>query len=60
MNSSLLNKKELSEYMNCSIGKIDILMNKGLKYVKFGRNVRFRKEDIYEYLENKVRHNMIE
>ena len=46
--------------MNCSVGKIDILMNNGLKYVKFGRNVRFRKEDIYEYLENKVRYNMKE
>lgn len=43
----LLNKRELSEYLNCSVGTIDNLMKEGkLKYIKLGKMVRFDKEDI--------------
>ena len=43
----LLNKKELSEYLNCSMGTIDNLMKEGrINYIKIGKMVRFDKEDI--------------
>ena len=43
----LLNKKELSEYLNCSMGTIDNLMKGGrINYIKIGKMVRFDKEDI--------------
>ena len=43
----LLNKRELSEYLNCSMGTIDNLMKEGrIKYIKIGKMVRFDKMDI--------------
>jgi excisionase family DNA binding protein len=54
MNNKLLNKKELSEYMGVSIGKIDLIMSDGLKYIKMNRNVRFRIRDVDEYLNRKI------
>ena len=30
------------------------MMNDGLRYVKLGKNVRFRNEDINEYIEKNV------
>ena len=32
--------------------KVDIMMKDGLKYSKFGRNVRFSSNDIEEYMNN--------
>jgi len=52
--SKLLNKKEVGEFMNVSIGKVDLMMSDGLKYIKMNRNVRFRMKDIDEYLNNKM------
>lgn len=47
MEEVLLNKKELSEYLNCSMGTIDNLMKEGrIKYIKLGKMVRFDKTDI--------------
>ena len=54
VDNKLLNKKELSEFMNVSIGKVDLMMSDGLKYIKMNRNVRFRMEDINEYINQKV------
>jgi predicted DNA-binding transcriptional regulator AlpA len=54
MKDRLLNKKELSEFMNVSIGKVDLMMSDGLKYIKMNRNVRFRMEDVNEYIDKKV------
>ena len=48
-----LNKKELGEVLGVSMGKVESMMNSGLKYVKFGRNVRFDKVDIVKYLEER-------
>lgn len=43
----LLNKRELSEYLNCSMGTIDNLMKEGkINYIKLGKMVRFDKVDI--------------
>ena len=54
-NSRYINKKELCNYLGISIGKVDLLMNNDLKYVKFGRNVRFHLSDVNEYMnKNKV------
>jgi excisionase family DNA binding protein len=50
----LLNKRELSEYMGVSMGKVELMMSDGLKYIKMNRNVRFRMEDINEYLNQRV------
>lgn len=52
--SSVLNKAELCEYLKVSIGKVDIMMNDGLRYYKFGRNVRFKVEDVDDYLVQNV------
>ena len=50
----LLNKRELGEYIGVSIGKVELMMSDGLKYIKMNRNVRFRMEDINEYLNQRV------
>ena len=54
VDNKLLNKKELSEFMNVSVGKVDLMMSDGLKYIKMNRNVRFRMEDVNEYINQKV------
>lgn len=54
MENKLLNKKELSEYLGVSIGKIDLIMTDGLKYIKMKRNVRFRMQDVNEYISQKI------
>ena len=47
----LLNKRELSEYLNCSMGTIDNLMKEGkINYIKIGKMVRFDKNDIEKTL----------
>ena len=50
----VLNKHQLCEYLGVSIGKVDLMMNDGLRYYKFGRNVRFRVEDVNAYLKQNV------
>jgi excisionase family DNA binding protein len=38
----LRNKKELSEYLNCSIGSIDKMMKENkIRFIKIGKLVRF-------------------
>ncbi len=54
MDNSIFTKKELSNYMKCSIGMIDNLMKENLPYIKLGRNVKFKKEDIDDYLTSKT------
>ena len=52
--SKYINKRSCY-YLGISIGKVDLLMNNDLKYVKFGRNVRFDINDVNEYMNrNKV------
>lgn len=51
---NILTKKELSNYMKCSLGMIDNLMKEDLPYIKIGRNVKFKKEDIENYLTSKT------
>lgn len=50
----MLRKKDVAMLLDVSIGKVDLLMKEGLKYYKFGRNVRFKMNDIQTYLETKT------
>ena len=34
--------------LEVSLGKVDIMMNGGLNYIKLNRKVRFRLEDVYK------------
>ena len=54
MNGKLLRKKDVCEMLKVSNGKLDLMMRDGLKYVKLNRNVRFRIEDINDYLEKNI------
>lgn len=55
--SKYYSKNELCEVLGVSIGKVDLMMGDGLKYVKFGRNVRFRDIDVEEYMGNRLINN---
>jgi len=58
MSNSLLDKKEVCDLLNISIGKLDLLMkNKEIKYIKLNKMVRFRLDDIFEMIEGKVVEN---
>jgi len=50
--NDILTKKEVTQYLKCSLGMVDKLMN-DIPYYKIGRSVKFRKEDIVEYLNHK-------
>ena len=51
LQSKYLSKKGLCEYLGVSIGKVENLMYSGeMRYVKFGRNVRFDIKDVDEYM----------
>ena len=52
--SRYLNKREVCEELGVSIGKVELMMKDGLRYVKFGRNVRFNVNDIEKYMESNV------
>lgn len=52
--SKYYSKLELCEELGVSIGKVDLMMKDGLKYSKFGRNVRFRDSDVEEYMDRYV------
>ena len=51
MTNTFLNKKQLSNYLGISIGKIDKMMkNKNIEYFKFGKSVRFKIDDINNWV----------
>lgn len=54
MDNKLLRKRDVCEMLKVSNGKLDLMMRDGLKYVKLNRNVRFRIEDINDYLEKNI------
>lgn len=47
-----LSKNDVCDYVGVSIGKVEIMMKEGLRYTKFGRNVRFDVSDIDSYMQN--------
>ena len=42
--NDILTKKEVSQFLKCSIGMVDKLMSNNLPYYKIGRNVKFKKQ----------------
>ena len=51
MERTILNKKQLSNYLGMSIGKIDHLIKEDkIGYYKIGKNVRFNMNEINEWL----------
>ena len=51
MTQTFLNKKQLSNYLGSSIGKIDnLIKNKNIEYYKIGKSVRFKVEDINDWI----------
>ena len=56
MENKLLSKKEVTTYLDVSLGMVDKLMKEDLPYIKLGKSVRFRMTDIENYLNrNKVK-----
>jgi excisionase family DNA binding protein len=52
-NLKLIKKKELCELMGISIGKVDGLIKENkIRYLKIGKNVRFREDDIDSYFKS--------
>ena len=50
----LLNKNDLKEYLNISVGKIDLMMkNNEIDYFKIGKSVRFDKNSVDKFLNKK-------
>jgi excisionase family DNA binding protein len=47
---SLKNKKQAAQYLNVSGATLERLMNAGLPYVKLTGAVRFRLEDLNEFI----------
>ena len=59
MENKLLNKKELSNYLGLSVGKIDTLIKDNkIEYYKIGKNVRFSIGDINNWVK-KYKSNLI-
>ena len=51
MENKLLNKKELSNYLGLSVGKIDTLIKDNkIEYYKIGRNVRFKIGEVKSWI----------
>lgn len=56
----LRNKKELCELMGISIGKVDgLIKDNKIRYLKIGKNVRFRDIDIKSYLNRNYKEERI-
>lgn len=47
----LKNKKEAARYLGISVGSLRRLMRSNLPYVRVGSLVRFRPEDLADYIE---------
>ena len=53
MTKELLNKKELSNYLGFSVGKIDsenMMKSNQLPYYKIGKNVRFNVDEVKNWV----------
>lgn len=50
----LKNKREAARYLGVSLGSLERLMSSGLAYVRVGNLVRFRPEDLADFIERRV------
>lgn len=56
----LFKKKDLCDMMGVSIGKVDGLIKENkIRYIKIGKNVRFREADISSYLQRNYKEERI-
>jgi excisionase family DNA binding protein len=54
----LKSKREAARYMSVSLGSLERLMRSGLAYIRVGNLVRFRPEDLADYVEKRrVQHS---
>lgn len=55
-NNHLLTQKAAASYLGCSTSKMEMDRHKsrGPKYVKIGRSVRYRQQDLDEYIEDNL------
>lgn len=54
----LLTRKQVAEYLAVCVRKLDYLREReGLPYINLGRQVRFRKEAVDQWLAEKEREN---
>lgn len=49
----LKTKREAARYLGVSLGSLERLMRSGLAYVRVGNLVRFRPEDLSDYIERR-------
>jgi len=55
MTKELLNKKELSNYLGFSVGKIDSLIKHNkIGYYKIGKNVRFNVDEVKSWVSHLI------
>jgi|TARA_R110001592_G_scaffold33062_1_gene115084 excisionase family DNA binding protein len=53
MIKELLDKKELSDYLGFSVGKIDnLIKHNKIEYYKIGKNVRFNVNEVKNWVSN--------
>ena len=52
-NSYLKTKREAALYLGVSLGSLERLMRSGLTFVRVGGLVRFRPEDLAEFIESR-------
>ena len=51
MEKQIINKRELSQYLGFSLGKIDNLIKENkIEYYKIGKNVRFHLNDVDKWV----------
>ena len=59
MNEPILTIPEVAEYLKISKSKMYYLVQRGtIPHVRIGRNVRIRKVDLDQWIEEKVTHNL--
>jgi excisionase family DNA binding protein len=51
----LKNKREAARYLGVSLGSLERLMRSGLSCVRIGNLVRFRPEDLADFVEQRIR-----
>jgi excisionase family DNA binding protein len=54
----LKSKREAARYLGVSLGSLERLMRSGLAYVRVGNLIRFRPEDLADFIERRrVQHS---
>jgi len=49
----LKSKREAARYLGVSLGSLERLMRAGLTYIRVGKLVRFRPEDLADFIEQR-------